>query len=284
MMMMMRHHSLIEVSMYWRYFWAILLIVLGVLFLLANLGILPGSAWNYFWPLVLIAVGVLFLLGATGRGRRWASAPAVNDSLPLDGAASAQLNLKHGAGRLYVNAGSDPNLLFAGSFGGGVDKQVRRSGSELDVSLRTDVQDWTMWGPWGWWGGQGMFDWNVGLNPNIPLALTFETGASQTTLDLSALRVTNLSVKTGASATEIVMPANAGLTRARVESGAASVKVRIPNGVAARIWGKMSLGALDVDTRRFPSRAGAYESDDFATAANRVELEVEGGVGSVDVR
>jgi hypothetical protein len=78
--------------------------------------------------------------------------------------------------------------------------------------------------------------------------------------------------------------ASAGFTHARVESGAASVKVRVPPGVAARISGQMGLGALDVDQHRFPPRGGGYESDDFSTAANRVELEVEGGVGSVDVR
>lgn len=271
--------------MYWRSFWAIFLILIGVLFLLGNLGIIQGDVWRFVWPLFLIVLGVLFLLGATGRGRRWSSVPRVNDSVPLEGASSSQITFKHSAGRLNLNAGSDANLLLVGSFGGGVDKQVRKSGDRLDVVLQTDARNWTEWiGPWGWSSGQGMLDWDISLNPSIPLSLKFETGASQTTLDLSALRVTELSIHTGASATEITMPANAGSTRARVESGAASVKVRIPQGVAARISGKMGLGALDVDQRRFPLRGGGYESDDFVTAANRIELQVDGGVGSVDVR
>jgi hypothetical protein len=271
--------------MYWRYFWAIFLIAIGVLLLLGNMGIITGDIWRFVWPIFLIVLGVVFLLGATGRRGRWSSAAAVNDSVPLDGAASSQIILQHGAGRLFVSAGSDPSLLFRGSFGGGVDKQVRRTGDRLDVSLRTNVRDWTeWWGPWNWWGAPGAFDWNLSLNSGIPLALKLETGASQTQLDLSALRVTELSIKTGASSTEITMPANAGSTHARVESGAASVKVRIPQGVAARISGKMGLGALDVDQQRFPARGGGYESNEFITAANRVELQVEGGVGSVDVR
>lgn len=271
--------------MIWRTFWAIILIAIGALFLLANLGYIHGDVWRFIWPIFLIALGVVFLLGAFGRRGRWGAAvPVVKDSAVLDGAASSQITFKHGAGRLYVSAGSDPGQLFSGSFGGGVDKQVSRSGDRVDVTLKTDVRDWTEWGPWNWFGGAGTLDWNVALNPGIPLALKFETGASQTTLDLSALRVTELNMHTGASATEITMPANAGSTRARVESGAASVKVRIPPGVAARISGKMDLGALDVDQQRFPRRGGGYESDDFITATNRVELEVEGGVGSVDVR
>jgi hypothetical protein len=43
---------------------AVILIVLGVLFLLANLGLVPqlGSLIAKWWPLILIAVGVSMLL------------------------------------------------------------------------------------------------------------------------------------------------------------------------------------------------------------------------------
>jgi hypothetical protein len=57
----------------------------------------------------------------------------------------------------------------------------------------------------------------------------------------------------------------------------------VPPGVAARIRGSMGVGTLSVDQSRFPRRDGGYESADFETAVNRVELDVEGGVGSVEV-
>ncbi|HET7526559.1 MAG TPA: DUF5668 domain-containing protein [Burkholderiaceae bacterium] len=43
---------------------AIILIVLGALFLLSNLGLLPrlGPLFAQWWPLILIAVGVAMLL------------------------------------------------------------------------------------------------------------------------------------------------------------------------------------------------------------------------------
>ena len=46
----------------------------------------------------------------------------------------------------------------------------------------------------------------------------------------------------------------------------------------------MGVGSLNVDERRFTRRGSEYQSEDFATAANRVEIEISGGVGSVDVR
>ena len=48
------------------FFWPILLISAGILFLLSNLGIVDWSTWNVlwrFWPLVLIAVGIDVLFG-----------------------------------------------------------------------------------------------------------------------------------------------------------------------------------------------------------------------------
>lgn len=264
-----------------RYFWPITLILLGVLLLLGNLGLLPGSTWGWIWPLVLIWLGLSLLLGRRGSARF----EAAEDSLPLDGATSARITLRHGAGRLTVGAGGDPALLFAGTFGGGVDKRVDRSGDLLDVVLQAAARDWTRWmGPLNWRGQSGGLNWALGLNPTIPLTLTVETGASEGGLDLSALRVTDLAIKTGASSTEVTLPAQAGQMRARIESGAASVRVSVPSGVAARIGGHMGVGALDVDQGRFPWRGDVYESDDFQTAANRVELEIKGGVGQISVR
>ncbi len=39
-----------------------LLVALGVVFLLANIGAFRGIPWNYLWPLALIALGVFIVL------------------------------------------------------------------------------------------------------------------------------------------------------------------------------------------------------------------------------
>ena len=259
-----------------RYFWPIVLIVAGVLFLLENLGLLPGSAWGWIWAIALVLLGLSLLWP-----RR--SAQAVDDSVPLEGSASARLTLKHGAGRLWLRAGAASDVLVSGSFGGGVDKDVRSMGDMLAVTLRLPDQDW---GNWIWPGswGRAPLDWNLNVNPNVPLQLALEVGASENWLDLSGLRVTDLSIKTGASSTQLTLPAQAGRTQVRIEAGAASIRAEVPAGVAARIRGVMGVGSLRVDERRFPRRDGEYLSDNFAAAANRVEIEISGGVGSVEVR
>lgn len=39
-------------------FFGVLLIIMGVLMLLDQLGVLHGDMWDYFWPTVIIAIGV----------------------------------------------------------------------------------------------------------------------------------------------------------------------------------------------------------------------------------
>jgi len=41
----------------------LLLIVLGVLFLLRNLGVIAGNFWNVLWPLVIVVFGISMLFG-----------------------------------------------------------------------------------------------------------------------------------------------------------------------------------------------------------------------------
>jgi len=44
-----------------------LLIVVGVLFLLKNLGIISGSFWEILWPIVVVFVGITMLFGRKKR-------------------------------------------------------------------------------------------------------------------------------------------------------------------------------------------------------------------------
>jgi hypothetical protein len=78
------------------------------------------------------------------------------------------------------------------------------------------------------------------------------------------------------------MPA-AGQVSAEVQAGAAEVKLRLPQGVAGRIRSQSGLAEIAVDSSRFPYANGVYESPDFGTSPNRVDVRIEAGVGKVSV-
>ena len=63
----------------------------------------------------------------------------------------------------------------------------------------------------------------------------------------------------------------------------AGVRLEVPPSVAARIQGRLALGSVKVDEARFPRGASGWASPDFEVAQHRVDITVEGGLGSVKV-
>jgi predicted membrane protein len=254
----------------------VVLIVVGLILLVAlQLGL---DAWRIFWPTIIIVVGLWMLWGAaSSRGR---VAEVKSASLALQGASLASVRLRHGAGRLHVAAGAGPGELFSGTFGGGVEVRSDRRGEALEADLSVPAPSFFFPFPWLGWRE---LEWNVRLNETLPLVLRVESGASETHLDLTNLRVTELRVGTGASSTEIKLPSAAGTTTVRIEAGAASVKLWVPAGVAARIRAEAGLSDMKVDRSRFPRQGVYYQSPDYETAANKADVTVQMGVGSVEV-
>jgi len=249
----------------------LVLLALGIVFLLATtntLGIGLGELVGRWWPVALIVLGAWFLLGAF-----WPRGAATEElSIPLGGAPDASVRIRFGAGELTV-ARSRPGTLVDGHFEGGVAHSL---GGPGNVSVEPDSSR-----GWGW--VDRPLAWTVGVTGEVPLDLRLETGAARGEIDLSDVQLRSLRLQTGASHTTIRLPAGAGATRVSAEAGAAEVVLVVPAGVAASIRSRMALGSTSVDPR-FPRTGDRYESPDYASAANRVEIDLQGGVGSFRIR
>jgi hypothetical protein len=264
-----------------RLFWGLLLILVGLIFLAESLGLLPVNAGSLLWPLILIFIGAASVLGALSRRAGWA---VERLAIPLDNSARAQIEVRHGAGRVSLGPGQAGEFLLEGEFGGGVDKEIRRQADFLVVKLQSAAgRDWPFTFPWGF-NARGGFNWDMHLNPEIPFGMVWKSGASETTLDFSQLKMTRLALETGASKTVVHLPAAAGQVEVSAHGGAASIEFIVPAGVAARIRPQGGLNEVKVDQGRFPPRNGAYQSPDYDNATNRINMEVELGVGSLIVR
>lgn len=256
-------------------FWGLVLIILASLLLLNQLGWLSGDIFGYFWPLVIVLFGIWLLIGAVSRGKDTAEEQTI--SIPLENARSARIKLDHGAGRLNVRGGASATEALAGEFGTNVDYKSRLEADQLVVKVRNSPHFWS------WYPGQSL-DWDIRLNKDIPLNLKIDSGASSSTLDLSDLKVVDLDIDTGASSTEVILPAHAGNTHVDIDTGASSLNIHVPAGVAARIRIKSGLAAINVDSTRFPRiDGGLYQSTDYSTAANRADITIDAGVGSIEI-
>lgn len=260
-------------------FWGFMLILVGILFFLDSSGLLKGvNPWELIWPVFLIGLGLWILFGNL-LGRKSAG-EARQITIPLEGATSAHVKIGHGAGRLTINSQAAPGELLSGSFAGGVQYKLDHTGSEAKIKLRVPDQTFPFFN-WGW--GHGI-DWTIHLNREIPYALEVGTGANETVLDLTDLRITELQVHTGASSTEVSLPVSAGYTRVSCEGGVAGMKLAVPTNVAARIRYRGGLSSINVNSTRFPRSGDVYQSTDYGTAVNKVDIDIQMGVGSVDIR
>jgi hypothetical protein len=263
-------------------FWGLILILGGSLFLADTLDLLGGvNPWKFFFPALLIFLGVAALWSASRSGNRVDEPVAIPREA---GAGRARLTLSHGAGRLTVKGGAKMGQLADGMATGGVAFNSRLQGDEQIVKASIPSRSFMWFMPPFAWGTNPGFTWDLALAEDMPLNLNVESGASETRLDLSSLRVTKLKVATGASDTKITFPKAAGQTKAKIECGMASVSMVVPDGVAARIETSSALASTSVDANRFPRSGSVYQSPDYDSAENRIDIRIEMGMGSVTVR
>ncbi len=262
-----------------RFFWGLIIVVLGVLLLLQTMGFLAWNAWAYFWPFFLILAGLwIFLRPAVTRGQMGGQMESTSLAIPQENAVDAYIEFHHGAGTLAVGSLAAVGNILDGTFGGGVVHSLDRYGTTARVKLRAEAQ--RLW--WNWGPGDG-FRWNVHLSNSMPMDLAFHTGAGEGVIDLRDVQVRKLVLETGASSTRLTLPARAGQTSVEVHAGAASVVLMVPQGVAGRIRVQSGLIGLKIDQNRFPHNGYAYEFPDFVNAENKVEISIEAGVGSIEV-
>jgi hypothetical protein len=289
----------------------LILIGLGVLFLLANLGLLAWSFWEIIfrlWPLLLIAFGLDILFGrrspwvsvaivlvvvAVAGASLWFFAPAgpagralttQQISQPLEGASRANVHISSGVGTLRIAGISEPgaDTLVEGTVV--APEQVRLetdfnvSGGTASYRLRVREATGSPF-PTTWGDDRG---WDLRLSRNIPIDLRVDTGVGRATLDLADLNLTNLMMNTGVGQTTVSVPAS-GRVQAQVSGGVGETIIEIPSRMSARIRVNGGLGDVSVDGA-YRQEDRVYTSTNYATAQDRIDIQVNGGVGRIVVR
>ena len=289
------------------------LILIGIAALLWNFDVLPDrflpAAWS-LWPVALVAVGaglalsrVHAWLGSTaflvvliaGFGAAWGLAAAGQGpvlhretiAVNLGDATAARLDLHVGAGSLTLDADAPPDLLLAGEMESRAVEsaysisETHQSGGRSVIELRNSP-DWEF----SFFPGQNPSEeWTLHLTPDIPTEIRVEAGAAEIDLDLRDLSLRSLDIEAGAADIDVTMPASAGRTAASFEVGAASLRITVPDGVAARIEVDAGLSSVQINEGRFPKASDdVYISPGFDRAANRIDITIDAGASHVEIR
>jgi hypothetical protein len=294
-------------------FWPLLLIALGLIFLLQNFGFISGVSWRAIaslWPLLLVLIGLDIAFA-----RRWpvptlvaevlviaaglalaASSPnlapgyafpevgsgASDVSAPRNNATQLALTLNGGTIHSYHVSGGSEQLVEAHSASN--DLRLRTSGTTR-VDVRIDQVSGGFMRPTG--------DVQIQVGSDIPTSLTVNVGGGEFDFDLSDIRVTDARVNIGASSMRFVLPKPSGDVAIRMNGGASSISIVVPDGVEVRIATTGGLLSLRSDNTRLGSGGDArgcvacgssVETSGYGAAHDRVTVTISAGASSIVVR
>jgi hypothetical protein len=287
-------------------FWPLLLIVVGLVFLLANFGLIRpisvlalASLWPLLliligldiavgkrWPLATLAADVLIIAGGLVLVATQPSLPGISRfgdtdrdvvssvSVPRGDAKTMALRISAGATR-YTLRGGDTGANAVQAQSDRPDLVIRdqsRSGDRLTVRLEqgTDMRV----------GFMRATQVDATIASDLVTSLQVDAGAGDFTIDLSSVKVTDARVSVGAAQLLLIAPTPSGDIPITVSAGASSVTIEIPAGVEARVTNTGAITSTRFDNPRF----SGGETSGYASAKDRVTIRVTSGAGSLVVR
>ncbi|MFT4030985.1 MAG: DUF5668 domain-containing protein [Siphonobacter sp.] len=116
----------------------------------------------------------------------------------------------------------------------------------------------------------------VRLNPGPDWNLDLQIGAGEVDFDLTPFKVKKIDLQTGAADLDLKLGDKADNTDINIESGVASIKIKVPEGVGCRIT---TDGALtDKKFDGFSHNGDTYETSNYGSAQKKINIHFQGGM------
>lgn len=265
------------------FFWPIILIGVGAIWLLINLGFISVNSLSslfQFWPLLLVILGLDILFGhrypwvgslvaIAALGGLIAflvlqpqSTTTLNTtssrykeetfSEPLADTTSVTYYFETASEPVEINSleKSSPLLINADLIHQGtVDFNVSGTANKMvNLSEMTNPNDWFSW---------NLTDlknkWDIALTPNIPSDLRIEGGSGSLNIDLNNIQLETLTADLGSGASSFTLPQTDSPISADINSGSGAVDFNIPDKTDVTLRVESGSGAIAIDV---PNDAG----------------------------
>lgn len=279
----------------------IILIILGILLLLANLGYISFDVlFGVFdlWPLLLIVAGinilfnkkpviilitwiiffvVLILYGIFYGGAKTNVDFNTHFTKPIE-TSYGKFNLDIGAAR--VNVDSEGNDLL----------KVDARGVKLDYNdiyknnMETAIFNFANknYNPVIFRTGGSAY--NFKLNEDVIWDLDLNLGAISGTLDLENVTTKSIDLDMGAGNLNIILGNKYDKSDIRIDSGASNINITIPKDAGVKIKLDSSLSKIDMDDLGLIKLGNYYISPNYEKEDVKLEFHISMGVGNVNFR
>ncbi len=281
-----------------------ILVGIGILFLLNNLGIIDLNFWRLastLWPVVLIGMGLDMLIGRrsamgslialiftaillvggvffVGVSPGFTPRGEVTTIRYAPGAVDeAKIRISTSTGRLMLDSHGDRDVLVEGT--------VRLAGNEEIVEERSVEQGKATYhlgsdgiGAVGVAGNDSV--WELRINDETPTQLDINTGAGEAELHLERMRLTELNVDLGVGAATIILP-RTGVFDGEISGGIGKLVVRVPESLAVRLQVDTGIGQVQTDGQFITADNNTYLSKAGTASSALATLKVSSGIGQI---
>lgn len=291
--------------------WGLLIIGAGLVWLLNNLGYLPGDIWRTlwrFWPVLVILLGVeVALRGFSNRVAVpllllavvaiVAVVVALMPSLPPEGLVAdsfrqemgtldeALVELEMDNGNLSIERSvAEQGVLASGRFDHSssvaIQKEYVEEAGRGTLTLSDRYEAFL-----SFFLGDRRNDWALQFSPDVPLDLKLTGDDSSLDLRLEELDLRTLTGELDDCTGEVRLPARDGLQAKLNVSDDGGLTVIVPPAAGARVVVELDDSELEIDSSRFVStEGGVYLSLDYDQAESRLELTIEASDSTITIR
>jgi hypothetical protein len=198
-------------------------------------------------------------------------------TVALGSAQSVRVSLKMRAGELKVGGGATP--LLDADFTYNVPSwkpEVKYEVSDGVGNLEVEQPES------GGSTGNTRNEWDLHLSNKPPMEMTVNMGAGRATLTLGGLALSRLEVNMGAGETTLDLTGNWRKDlSAEIHGGVGKATIRLPKDVGVHVIAQGGLGSINAGD--FHKQGDAYVNDEYGKSPVTLRVEVEGGVGEIDL-
>ncbi len=281
---------------------------LGVVFLMGNLGYLQFGVWELLlrlWPLFIVALGLDLIIG---RQKPWAALAGIGVgvlatagilwlvlssplavtlnreavTMPLGEAQAARGTLSQPVGKLVVSGGASPANLLEGDTAVVSTQTLRKdlTASGTKATFDLSASGFSSYTPFT--GSANQETWTLKLNDKITYDLSFKTAVGEQVINLSGLAVNDAQFEMAVGRQAVTLPAGTS-GHFEIRSAIGEVVIYVPRGVAVRVRVQKALTALQAPAD-FTQSGNLVYSPGAAEASNALEVEVHNAIGHISLQ
>ena len=277
----------------------LILIILGILFLLTNLGYISFEVlFGIFdlWPLLFIIAGInilfnkkpivilitwiIFFVILILYGIFYGSVNTDIDfsthfTKPAE-TSYGKLNLDIGAAGVDIDSEKD-NLLKINARGIKLDyNDIYKNNNETAIfNFANRNHNSIIY-------GTGSNNYNFKLNEDVIWDLDLDLGAISGTLNLENIATKSIALNMGAGNLNIVLGNKYDKSDIRIDSGASNINITVPKNAGIKIKSDSSLSKIDIDDLGLIKSGDYYISPNYEKRNIKLEFHISMGVGIVN--